>query len=76
MRLGPQQQPKRPDLVQTFPHQPVSGDGEVRRGDVERLAGGLRQQLVEGIRHTVPLVVDDEGQWHGMRCLSVKQWHT
>src|SRR6266849_6795481 len=44
--------------------QPVFGDGEVRRGDIKRLAGGLHQQLAEDICHAVLLVVNNEGQWH------------
>jgi hypothetical protein len=66
MRLGPQQQPEGPDLVQSSFHETVAGDGEVRRGDVQRLAGALRQ-LVEGIGHAVLLVVEDEGEGHRER---------
>src|SRR5207249_2028232 len=43
MRLCPQQQSKGPDLVKTFLHQAVARDGEVGRGDIERLTGALPQ---------------------------------
>ena len=64
VRLRSQDEPKRPDLMQPVLHEPVTGDGEVRRGDVERLADALVEQLVQGVRHAVLLVVDDEGNAH------------
>ena len=70
LRLGPEQQPKRPDLMQPVLHQPVAGDGEVGRGDVERLAGALAEQFVERIGQAVLLVVDDEGNGHGRLSIS------
>src|SRR5207245_129054 len=55
---------KRPDLMQPLPHQAVPGDGEVGRGDVERLADALGKKFVQRIRHAVLLVVDYEGNGH------------
>ena len=66
VRLGSQDETERPDLVQPLLHQPVAGDGEVRRGDVERLADALGQQFVQRIRQAVLLVVDDEGNAHAV----------
>jgi hypothetical protein len=45
-------------------HEPVAGDREVGRGNVEGFAPGLSEQFVQGIRHVVLLVVDDEGKAH------------
>ena len=74
VRLRSQEQTKRPDLMQPVLHQPVAGDGEVRRGDVERLAGALGQQFVQGIRHAVLLVVDDEGDGHDFFSIAMTDW--
>lgn len=41
VRLGPQDEPKSANLVQALLHQPVAGDSEVRRGDVQRLFNGV-----------------------------------
>ncbi len=64
VRLGAQDEAKGTDLVQPVLHQSVAGDGEVGRGDVERLAGALGQQLIQRVRHAVPLVVDDKRDRH------------
>ncbi len=41
------------------PHQPSSGDGEARRGDVDRSALAVVEDRLEYIGQPVLLVVDD-----------------
>ncbi|HVC93818.1 MAG TPA: hypothetical protein VND64_09010 [Pirellulales bacterium] len=65
MRLGAQDQSEGPEVVKSFLYEPVAGDGEVGRSNVQRLVIGLPKQLVERVGQAVLLVVDDEGEGHG-----------
>src|SRR6266852_9798754 len=73
MRFCSQQEQERPDMVQAFLHEPVPGDGEVRRGNIKELAGTLGQSLVERISQAMLLVVDDERSWHSSLTFNIME---
>ena len=66
LRIGADQEPEGPEVMEAVLDQPVARDGEVGRGDVEGPGDAPIEQALQRVGEAMVNIVDNKGDRHGL----------